>query len=160
MSTFRASHREFQELVREHSLLRRHNRAFKDGETQDSLLLFAEAALVLVVLERFLRMILGPAGDEQTLHNLLEQATGARHRLLVLPGSDRDDAIRRITGVRNTLLHGNYEQAARESGCASVSEYFRTTFAAEVEALYEIANRLVAQIDPDTGRPHDEGPTP
>ena len=74
----------------------------------------AGIALTCLALERFLRIILGSeATDADTLHNLLEKATCQRLNLLTLPCDDRQDGIRRIVAVRNTLLHGNYEQAAR-----------------------------------------------
>lgn len=159
--TFKDHHRELQELVRELELLRKNNLPIKEGEPQDKLLLFAEAALVCLVLERFVRAVLGAeAKNEDTLHNLLEKAAGNRLSLIRLPGNEQKDAVKRICAVRNTLLHGNYEQAAHESGCASVGEYFKTQFAAEVERLYEITNFIVNQIDPVTGQPKQALPRP
>lgn len=152
MTTFKERNRDFQELVRELHLVRQHNLSFKEGDPQGELLLFAEASLVLVTLERFLRLILGSDANEScTLPTLLDMACSERRNLLVLPG-DHDTVRRQVTGVRNTLLHANYEQAAREAGCADVATYFKTTFAAEVEALYELVDNLVGQIDPDTGQ--------
>jgi hypothetical protein len=72
--------------------------------------------------------------------------------IIVLPGKDPKDAIKRISNVRNTMLHGNYEQAAREAGCSSVESYFGTVFASEIEAMTEIADGLMRQIDPATGK--------
>jgi len=34
-----------------------------------------------------------------------------------------------------------------------VRDYFKTVFASEVEALFEITDFIVAQIDQDTGKP-------
>jgi hypothetical protein len=151
---FREAHREFQELVRELTLVRSHNLKFKQGDSQESFLGFAECALVLVTLERFLRMILETeAKEKDTLPNLLQKATSQRFALLNLPAHDRDRAITEITNVRNTLLHGNYEQAAQQAGCASVADYFKGPFLSEVEAVYQLTNALVAQIDPATGKP-------
>ncbi|MBI2393241.1 MAG: hypothetical protein HYV09_26890 [Deltaproteobacteria bacterium] len=53
--------------------------------------------------------------------------------------------------MRNTILHGNYEQAARQAGCASVDAYFQTQFASEVEALYNATDSMMRQIDLETG---------
>lgn len=76
MATFKEQNREFQELVRELFYVRKHNLAIKPGDPQDELLMFAEAALVLTAMERFLRIILrGEATDSDTLPNLLERAT-------------------------------------------------------------------------------------
>ncbi len=86
--------------------------------------MFAEAALVCLALERFLRAILGEVNDGATLYNLLEQAVS--RKLVRLPWDDQQDGIKRICSVRNTLLHGNYEQAARDAGSSSVAEYFKT----------------------------------
>jgi hypothetical protein len=152
--SYKDDHREFQELVRELMLLRSHNQGFGPNNTQEQLLLLSEGAMTLVALERFLRMVLGnEAGDEDTLPNLLEKATGKRLHLLTLPGSDRERLIRALTDVRNTILHGNYEQAARNAGCSGIREYFQAQFAAEVETTFQITDALVKQIDPETGRP-------
>ena len=151
--TFRDRHREIQELVRELAVVRNHNLQFKEGDPQDTMLLFAEAALVLIVLERFVRAVLGPeATDTDTIYNLLEKAVSKR--LLTVPWNDQQDGIRRMKNVRNTLLHGNYEQAAHQTGCKSVQEYFNVRFASEVETLTHVLENLMRQIDPATGRPY------
>jgi hypothetical protein len=151
--TFKEQHQEFQQLVRELYLLRDHNLAFKPGDPQDKILMFAEAAIVLIAMERFLRMILqGEATDRDTLPNLLQKATSKRIDLIRFHAStDPADAIRRITDVRNTLLHGNYEQAARRCGLASTLEYFQKQFAPEVEKLFQLLDGMALQIDPATG---------
>lgn len=154
--TFKDDHPELQHLARELTLLRDHNTGFKKGMPQDRLLLFAEAALVLLLLERFLRAILGDAvDDKQTIYNLLQKAV--KLQLIRVPWDDQDDGIGRIRDVRNSLLHGSYEKAAAQAGCSSVAAYFGGQFVAEVEALHGITQFIVAQIDPDTGR-RWEGP--
>ena len=154
VATFKEQNRELQELVRELFLIRNHNLAFKPGEPLDKILLFAEAALVLIAMERFLRIILpGEATDADTLPNLLEKATSKRIDLIRFHAStDRADAIRRIKDVRNSLLHGNYEQAARQAGCANTLEYFQEQFTPEVEKLCQILDGMMKQIDVETGR--------
>lgn len=149
--TFKDQHRELQELVRELTYLREHNHRVASIGPQSNLLLFAEAAVVLIVLERFLRIIVGKEGNGQTIYNLFEMATDADRNLLMVQG-DRDRAKRDVNAIRNALLHGDYEKAARDSGCASIEEYFKTQFASEVEALYRLTDLLMNQIDPDTGR--------
>jgi hypothetical protein len=110
--------------------------------------------MVLLSLERFLRILPGvEATDSDTLPGLLEKATSESRQVLKLPAEDRKDAIRRIKDVRNTIMHGNFEQATRQAGLKSVEEYFKTQFAPEVEALYQIANGLVDQISIETGQP-------
>lgn len=114
--------------------------------------------MVLIVLERFLRMVLRrnsptDVSDKDTLPNLLEKVTGDRLRLLRLPLPDRAKTIKTITSVRNTMLHGNYEQAAREAGSATVKDYFKTHYTPEVESLFRLVEILIGQIDPDSGLP-------
>ncbi len=146
----RDRHPELRQLFLEHRNVRAHNLGFRDGDQQDGLLLFAEAALVCLVLERFLRVILAPdVSDNDTLYNLLQRAVAKRQ--LRLPWSDSNEGTQRIKTVRNTMLHGNFEQAAAECGC-TVSEYFRNQFAAETEQLFELLEHVVKQFDPVTGR--------
>ena len=115
--------------------------------------MFAEAALVVLVLERFLRAVLDPdVTDGDTLYNLLQRAVSKG--LIVTPWDSQEDGIRRLKDVRNTILHGNYERAARDAGCASVESYFKTQFASEVEAMFNVTDHLVRQIDRETGLSH------
>lgn len=156
--TFKDRHPELQHLVRELFVVRENNRRFKPGDAQQGLLLFAEGALVCLALERFLRAILEsrPTGDA-TLYNLLQMAL--KEKLLELPWRDQDDGIQRLKEVRNTWLHGNYEKAAANAGCASTTEYFRTQFASEVEMMFKIADNLVLQINLETGKRFTPLPT-
>lgn len=148
--TFRDAHPELQHLVREWRLLREHNKQFAVGDNQAALLLFAEGAVALVTLERFVRIALGKETSEtDTLYNLLEKAVSKR--LLHLPWENQADGIRKLKDVRNTILHGNFEQAAIQAGCADVPVYFATQFVAEVEELYRLGDYLFRQIDPETG---------
>jgi hypothetical protein len=154
--TFKERHRDLQELVRELAVVRRHNLQFKAGDAQTTLLMFAEFALVLITLERFVRVVVGvDPNDESSLFNLLEQATS--RKLLELPFDDQHDGIRKICKVRNTILHGNFEQAALGAGVADVRTYFQTVFAGELEAMMKIADYLMQQIDPATGQPRSKG---
>lgn len=153
--TFKDQHRALQELVREYMLLRAHNLQFKDGDDLRTLLLFSEAAIVIVIIEHFVRIVLGArATDNDTLPNLLEKAIA--DGLIRLPWDDQQAGVRKIVGVRNTILHGNYAQAARQAGCASVEDYFKRQFAPEVEGMYRIAKYITEQIDARTGRPVGE----
>lgn len=150
-TTFKERHPEIQHLVRELHMLRAHNLKFKDGDPQDTLLMFAEAALVLLVLERFVRALLDDAEESDSLYNLLQRAVS--RRLLSLPWEDQEDGIRKVVAVRNAVLHGNYEQAARLAGCVTVADYFKTQFAPEVERMYMVVEHLFKQIDAETGKP-------
>ncbi len=187
---FKEEHREYQELVRELILIRRHNlmkaievigadeqltakekRSLVQQQVTlilelphipahvGRLLLFAEGALVIIALERFLRMILKRTGEENknvTLPNLLEQATGSKPSLRFPTDTNRNKAITDLTLVRNTLLHGNYEQLARTKGC-DVREYFKTQYTPAVESLYRLLDHFVKQIDAKTGLPRKAG---
>jgi hypothetical protein len=105
--------------------------------------------------ERFLRILPGvQAPKKDTLPNLLAKATSAERKILVFSSKNRKDAIRRIKDVRNTILHGNFEEAAKQAKAGSVANFFKTQFAAEVETLYQITENLVRQIHPATGYPN------
>lgn len=117
---------------------------------------FAEAALVLTTLERFLRVVVDRTGKEHdgvTLYNLLEQATSKKKNLITYPaGSNRASVTERITLLRNTMLHGNYEQLAAHEKCADVPEFFQTSFLPAVEEIYRLTEHLMKQIDVRTGK--------
>lgn len=121
-------------------------------------LLFAEGALAVITLERFLRMILGKTGEAYknvTLVPLLAEATGTKKNLLTLvPGMNKDEAIKTVGLVRNTMLHGNWEQITQSLGYTTVPEFFQKGFTPAVELLYQLLAHFVQQIDPHTGRPH------
>lgn len=152
--SFKERHREMQELVRELKQLRDHNLQFKPGDQQDKLLLFSEGLVCLLAMERFLRIVLrGEATDRDTLTNLLQKATSKGRNLLTLPFANQQDGIRRIAAVRNTIMHGNYEQAASQAGRESVPDYFKTQFASEIEHLFKILCHMMDQIDARTGNP-------
>ncbi|MGA3125024.1 MAG: hypothetical protein ABSF69_30155 [Polyangiaceae bacterium] len=151
--TFKDENRALQELTRELAVLRQHNLQFKEGDPQHALLMFAEAAVVCMTMEHFVRIVLGgTAPADATLFNLLQMAVS--RGLLAVPWDDQQDGIKKIVAVRNSLLHGNYAQAAREAGCASVADYFRLQFAGEVETMTKVTDFMMRQIDPATGKAH------
>jgi hypothetical protein len=151
VATFKDRHPEVQHLVRELELLRGHNMTFKAGDPQERLLMFAEASLVCLTLERFLRAILGDARSSDTMHNLLQRAI--KRKLVRLPHDDQAACIRQVCDVRNTILHGDYEKAAQQSGRPTIEAYFQEQFAPEIEGMYEITQYIVRQIDLSTGQP-------
>jgi hypothetical protein len=161
--TFTEQYRELGEIFRELEVVRDHNLKLAEmhGKWVPGCLLFAEGLLVLLGLERFLRVILGAeATDGDTLPNLLEKATSARLDLLMLPPWwTREETITAMKNVRNALMHGNYEQAAIQSGCRSREDYFRSsTYINEVETLRRILDGFCTQIDPGTGKPRTPRP--
>jgi len=152
LPAFKDENRALQELVRELILVRSHNLTFKDGEPLHDVLLFAEAGLVCMTFEHFIRVVVGDAGPPgATLFNLLEIAVSKG--LIRLPWDDQQDGIKKVCAVRNSILHGNYAQAARETGRASVAEYFKTQFASEIETMFKVVDDLMKQIDVNTGNP-------
>jgi len=154
--TFKDQYREFQEIAKELDYVRSHNLRF--AKYDPSMLLMAEGSLVLLAFERFLRMILGnEATEADTLPSLLQKATSRRLDLIKLPGQlSRDETISRVVKIRNVLAHANYEQAAKEAGLQHKDDYFKTgIYLSQVEMLFRIVNRIIKQIDRDTGKPHD-----
>jgi hypothetical protein len=152
-ATFMDENRPLQELARELALLRQHNLKFKAGDPQHTLMMFAEAALVCMALEHFVRIVLGStAPADATLYNLLQMATS--RGLIKIPWDDQQDGIKKIVAVRNSLLHGNYAQPAREAGCVSVAGYFNSQFAGELEGMFKVTDFIMKQIDPMTGKPY------
>jgi hypothetical protein len=151
---FSEGYPELGELCYELKAVREHNLKFK--EWRRGYLMFSEAMLVLLTMERFLRIILGSdAGPDDTLPNLLEKATSKRRALITLPGTwTRERAIKAIRDVRNTLMHGNYEQAAQQANRRDVRDYFSSsTYTSEVESLFQVLDNMMGQIDPATGKP-------
>jgi len=59
-ATFKDQHPELQYLVKEVMLVREHNLRCVAENDRGHLLIFAEGALVLLALERFVRIVLGP----------------------------------------------------------------------------------------------------
>jgi hypothetical protein len=156
MPAFKDENRALQELVRELMLVRNHNLTFKDGDNLAEVLLFAEAGLVCMTFEHFVRVVVGSDGPANAaLYNLLEIAISKD--LIRLPWDDQQDGIKKVCAVRNSILHGNYAQAAREAGKASVAEYFKTVFASEIEIMYLVVDDLMKQIDVNTGKPFPRG---
>ncbi len=78
--------------------------------------------------------------------------TAVKQKLLVVPWPDQEDGIQKIARTRNKMLHGDYEQAAVQAGCATVEEYFGTQYASEIETLWKVVDDLLRQIDPTTGK--------
>jgi hypothetical protein len=162
--SFKQQNRDFTEIARELDIVRSHNDhkiAEEGGKWSPGCLLFAEGLLVLLTMERFLRIILGEsAGESATLPNLLEMATSSRLNLLSLPlWWTRDQTINAIKNVRNALMHGNYEQAAKQSGNGVREDYFRSgTYFAEVNTLFALLDGFCNQIDPESGKPRAPRP--
>ena len=136
-----------QQLVREHAVLRSMNLAIKPGASQQRLFLYAEAMLVIVVLEHLLRCLPDvKASAKLTLGPLLDCAMGAE--VIALP---EGITKKQIIDFRNAVLHGNLQQIA-DAWAMSVAEYCGTRFAIDLELLSRVVDDLVGQVDVDTGR--------
>lgn len=147
-------HREMQELAREWNIVRQHNLRCETDRTFENLLFLAEGLLVLTSFERFFRIIVPNARDNDTLYNLMQRAVSLG--LVTMPHDSQQEAIRIVASLRNQIMHANYEQAAREAGNATIEEYFGSSsrYAGTVERLTMILNNIIAQIDPTTGLPN------
>jgi hypothetical protein len=150
-TTFKDENLAMQHLARELVLIRKHNKSFKEGDPQDTLMLHAEAGLVCTALEHFVRMLLGAdALDNDTLPHLLEKAVS--RKLVELPFNHQQCGIRQVVRIRNTLLHGNFAQAARQAKKASVADYFKTVFATDLEGMFKVSDFVMAQVNHNTGK--------
>lgn len=162
--SFRELHPDFEELLCEIDCVRAHNFDIERGASQQHRLIVAEGALIVLALERFLRIVLAArATSGDTLHNLLEKAASGNDPLL--PRDDRTDLmIKLLTTVRNVTLHGNFEQGAANYKHKfperasmqerTVAEYVRTSFGNDTAVIYGYLIALIQQFDPDCARDH------
>lgn len=104
--------------------------------------MFAEAAVVCMTMEH-LREDRARVDGSRVSHALIQMAVS--RGLIKMPWDDQQDGIKEIVAVRNSLLHGNYAQAAREAKCGSVADYFRKQFASEVEAMTKVIDFIMRQ---------------
>lgn len=144
---FYENNRLFQEMIRELTILRDMN--IKNKYKQGKLLLLAEGSLTVIALEHFLRIFLNEFNPSSTLYNLLQQAI---KRGIKLGAKENAVAVKIISNIRNSILHGNYVQAVNEIGLKNIEEYFLKEYIAEVESLYNILEEIVEQVDRDTGK--------
>ena len=145
-SSFKEKNRAFQEIVREITIIRewtKHNE-----NDQRMLLLLAEGSLTLVAFEHFLRAFLDEYSDSYTLYNLLQKSI---LKGIQLNAIDNEKAIKILTEVRNSIIHGNFEKAAQINGCDSVGEYFSKFYIAEIEFMHQLLNNIVEQVNIETG---------
>jgi hypothetical protein len=152
--TFKEEYRCLQHMVSELIRLRQHNLRFKEGDPQEGIMMLAEGVLCYATMERFLRAVMAKndrVGESESFASLLQRATSKG--ILKLPADKQHEASLALAGLRNTTLHGNFEQAASEARCADVADYFKSQYASEIEAAFKILNHLMQQIDTDTGRP-------
>lgn len=121
------------------------NKAYKPGEPQDGLMMFAEGALCMSLVEAAARQWVGDGvlADDARFRDVLKAAYNSGLRI---PFDDPDDGIEMITSVRNTLVHANFEQAARRAGSRDVERYFGEEYAAEIEAMYQMCLDFLAQV--------------
>jgi hypothetical protein len=129
--------------------LRNHNLRFESTTPQDTILLFAEGALSIVMVEATCRKALSNAGLAEAdggFDEVLEQAVLGIPKLLQIPVPDDTAGVKKMIEVRNSILHGNYEQAAENAGCKDVNQYFKTMYASEIEGMYQICQFMRKQF--------------
>ena len=143
---FKSQNRTMQELVRELKWLREHNLRIKPGDAQDGLLLFAEAAVTLLVLEHFLLIVLPDSTG--SLPDLLRQAVEKG----LLRVDNMKEICKQLGKIRGALAHGNFQQRAKQQG-TDAATYFAQYFAKDIEELYNFTDYLMRQIDVRTGKP-------
>lgn len=134
---FKERNRVMQYLVAELTWVRGHNLKYKEGDDQRGLLLYAEAALVLLVLEHFLMIVLSKPAIG-SLQRMVEQAV--EQGIILVP--DKKKLAKELGKVRGALQHGNYQARARQLGM-SVEDYFAVQFAREIESLYQLTDMVV-----------------
>jgi hypothetical protein len=137
-------------FARELVLLREHNRRLEPSD-RSGLLLLAEASVGLLVLDRFLRAVLGAEADEgDELNDLLTKVS--RNGAIRLPGNDVSVIVEQVAAISWTLHRGRLAEAAAQAEAADVPTYLSNELAPEVERLFQLIDELFSQIDPDTGR--------
>jgi hypothetical protein len=156
MSSFVQQHPELHRLLIEFLAIRGfHTDIVEPRNAHDTEgFLFAEASLVFMALERFLRIVVPTATPRDKIDDLLESATGGATPLLTLPGPrPREVLIADVKAVRDALQHGNFEQAAkmhatRTPPVTNKREYFRTAaFSRDVHEITLILGHLLQQRD-------------
>lgn len=152
--TFKDENQALVEMVREWNLVRSHNMKFKAGDDLSTAMLFAEAGLICMICEHFIRMVVEKSYPGQSngmqLRGLLDFAVA--RNMFKLPFKNAEKGKQAICDYRNALLHGNHAQLARQMGCASVAEYFRDNYAAELEVMNKTVGFIMEQIDVTTGK--------
>lgn len=159
--SFRELHPDFEELLCEIDCVRAHNFDIERGASQQHPLIVAEGALIVLALERFLRIVLAQrATSSHTLHNLLEMAASGNDPMF----PRNEGLIKALTTVRNVTMHGNFELGAanyvhkfpeRTSMPArSVADFLRTSFGNDIAVIYGYLLALVDKFDPECAREH------
>lgn len=113
----------------------------------ERLALTAEACVVLVWLERVLRVALkktGPQFNDVSLPTLLTEATGKKKKTLMFPPKydHSGEIIQGITAFRNAVLHGNIESLTGRT----LREFYAQEYVRLIEELYEITNHFAEQL--------------
>ena len=144
---FKDQFKEFQHIVRELTHIRESNLKIKEGEPQNNLYLFAEASLVLLALERFLRIMpILKSKPDDTFRKLLQKI----HKKNITPLINEDSIIL-ICDIRNAITHGIFEKRAKKLNY-SKDQYFKIYFIKDIEFIYQILDKIVNKINPTTGQ--------
>jgi hypothetical protein len=161
LTSFREQHPDFEELLCEIDCVRAHNFEIERGASRLHPLRVAEGAVIVLALERFLRIVLADrATGSDTLHNLLEKAASGERPMIL-----RDEVmIKLLTAVRNATMHGNFEQGAANYKHKfpertamperTVTDYLRTSFGNDAAVIYGYLLTLVGKFDQACARDH------
>lgn len=158
MKTFKEQHRDLQFVIKNYIVLRAYNDQQGKNGTPDDAFLFAEASVLCVAFERFLRITPAmKAKDTETLGPLLDRAF-AKNNPIFKPvhAAPIEDFKKAIRDIRNGVMHGNFEQLAKvyigKGLISNLEEYFKLGFLTkDMEIIFQAFNRLISQVDTDTG---------
>lgn len=157
MKSFKEKNKELQFLIRDMLSLRSFNDSQAKNDTPDKALLFAEAAVLCVAFERFLRIIPAiKAKDGDTLSNLLDKAFAKKNPVFKPIHSANVESFKKaLRDIRNGILHGLYDDLAKpykkDGKISSTEEYFKNFFTQDMELIFLAFKQLINQIDPETG---------
>lgn len=160
MKSFKDQNKDLQYLIRDMLSLRKYNDQQAKNGTPDNAMLFAEATVLCVAFERFLRIV--PAmklkiKDGNTLSDLLNHAfSGKKPVFKPIHTAPMEDFKRAIREVRNGILHGLFDDLAepylKAGKISSTEEYFKNGhFTRDIEIIFQAFDRLIKRVDSETG---------
>jgi hypothetical protein len=157
MKSFRDQHLELQYLIQDCRTLRLFNNAQAAAGTNKNCMLFAEAAVLCVALERFLRIIpVMLATDSDTIYNLLDRALTKNNPIFKPIHTDHNNLVRVINDIRNGIMHGNFEKLAKfyidKKLIQNTDDYFyKAYFTQDIQIIYDAFILLIQQVDINNG---------
>lgn len=158
MNSFKDQYKDLQYLIRDMLKLRKFNNEQNKNGTPNEALLFAEASVLCVAFERFLRIVPAiNAKDGDTLSDLLNHAFSKKNPVFKSVHSASTEVFKKvIRDVRNGILHGLFDDLAepyKKAGkISNTEEYFQKGhFTQDMEIIFEAFIKLIDQVDLETG---------